>query len=114
MADILDKITLSELKLVTDDMLPDLIHAFILEVDQAELLIPELANRQAWRDLEVVSHGLKSASHTFGAEALAELCYELEKVSRAREAPSETLLAAFDSAAKITRLQLKSLDLEAI
>jgi signal transduction histidine kinase/DNA-binding response OmpR family regulator len=91
---LLDAEVLAQLAADLDaQVLPDLVDAFLREAEGRARMMVEAAEAGDLARLEREAHSLKSSAGTFGAAALAERAREIERASRAGDAPAAGGLA---------------------
>ncbi|GHF12382.1 hypothetical protein GCM10017044_02910 [Kordiimonas sediminis] len=96
---------------VGEDAFLMLSEALIAEIQNAQQSLPRYLADKDWHMLEVDAHAMKSAARSFGAEALADACLDLEKYgqSSGTDGDAKAILNTFDTAAVETLNAIKKL-----
>ncbi len=85
MAERLNKELLEELKDIMEEEFPLLLQTYLRESELQFQRIDEAWQAQELDDLRRSAHSLKGSSGNIGAEALAELCADLERSAKSAE-----------------------------
>jgi HPt (histidine-containing phosphotransfer) domain-containing protein len=105
---LIDEARMQNLQESLADGLCDVIESFLDDVPK-QIMEMRLAYQQgAWVDLQRIAHSMKSSSGIFGAQALVDLCRDIEAEARLESPAVEGLIQEFENGFKEVQPVLKT------